>query len=188
MSSRPLRRSTSAGRLELARPVKCGTAPRNGLTKVPECPEKCNAPSCRSLFAISWAGIELDYIDRWRRRGPPTSGRLQRINTSESNWSSRRTNSHLRALAACRCGRQKCTRLTMSGSVLKLLPTLSQQNSRQHAKLGMLNRPQAKPAEAPLQLRAVFFRANSSGDTQLETSRPRCTRRLRQPLYCCDPP
>jgi hypothetical protein len=35
----------------------------------------------------------------------------------------------------------------------------------------MLNRPQAKPAEAPLQLRAVFFRANSSGDTQLETSR-----------------
>lgn len=62
----------------------------------------------------------------------------------------------------------------MSGSVLKSLPTLSQQNSRQHAKLGMLNRPQAKPAEAPLQLRAVFFRANSSGDTQLETSRPRC--------------
>jgi hypothetical protein len=81
--------------------------PRNGLTKVPECPEKGNAPSCRSLFAISWAGIELDYIDRWRRRGPPTSGRLQRINTSESNWSSRRTNSHLRALAACRCGPQE---------------------------------------------------------------------------------
>jgi hypothetical protein len=44
----------------------------------------------------------------------------------------------------------------MSGSVLKLLPTLSQQNSRQHAKVGMLNRPQAKPAEAPLPLRAVF--------------------------------
>jgi hypothetical protein len=42
------------------------------------------------------------------------------------------------------------------GQRTKVAPTLSQQNSRQHAKLGMLKRPQAKPAEAALPFRAVI--------------------------------
>jgi len=70
-------------------------------------------------FRLSWAGIELDY-DRGRRRGPQPYGRLQRINASERNWSSRRTNSHLRARSRfAGVGARKYTRLTMSGGVLK---------------------------------------------------------------------
>ena len=76
----------------------------------------------------------------------------------------------------------------MSGGVLKSPPTPFQQNSRQHAKLGMLNRPHAIPAEAPLLLRAVLFRANSS-DTP--NSRPRgrgVPDGQGKPCICCDPP
>jgi hypothetical protein len=177
MNAVALRRSTSA---LAGRPRSVWNGKFLRKSRIPGEVQRTKLPV---TVRLSWAGIELDYIDRGHHRGLPPYGRLQRINTNESNWSSRRTNSHVRARSrVVGVGARTCTRLTMSGGILKRLPTLFQQNSRQHAKLRILNRPQAISAEAPLPLWAVFFRTNSSGDPQFETSRPRCTRPSRQPF------
>src|ERR1700739_4997985 len=53
----------------LAGPVRCGTA---SSYESPEFPEKCNAPSCRLLFAILGPGLNsiistAGTIEAWRR-------------------------------------------------------------------------------------------------------------------------
>jgi hypothetical protein len=147
MNAVALRRSTSA---LAGRPRSVWNGKFLRKSRIPGEVQRTKLPV---TVRLSWAGIELDYIDRGHHRGLPPYGRLQRINTNESNRSSRRTNSHVRARSrVVGVGARTCTRLTMSGGILKRLPTLFQQNSRQHAKLGILNRPQAISAEDPLPL------------------------------------